>query len=592
MSVIKTLKQKNKNGTEESLYPKTTTKAVVDSDTNKTLDVILDEMNDKVDNIEISGETPIENLLVYPYAISNKTEDNYSIVDNKDGTLTINCSMPSDTAEIIPLVFNQPLSPGTYTLSGCPEGFADNNVDIGVKVYDTLDNRIYYSTINDKQNFTFTITELSYLSLSLTLYLNASLTNAVLKPMLEKGTIAHDYVPYKDVSVLSKTGGVVDGKLTVKDNVVVEGDLFVPIAPEQSFLNSEITNFTAPTAGGWQEDVSYLFQDMANSKTFLGSYQGAVDAEGHENYWHNVISVRHRNGRSDGNGFGMYLRSALTTPGSLCWNKQYGASGTWESEKIILDTENYANYALPLSGGTVTGVANFNQAINLPNGHLVAIFASGGGDNGYVKFAIFTCYSHATYAGALMSFRMTTRGATGIVHLNISNSAAAGQGFIGYISQTGNIPQCYMIQSSTGVFELYAAKSAWDWISITDFVFPQYQQHRMTVTWTDTFVSSLPSGVTVATVTNDWSGIVESASTSMSLSLRKGFNYIVFATCSNGMSFTETIIYRPWQGDFIILNNSYSGAMTSAISGSTYTGTFSGSPGENSRLYYTEIGVG
>ena len=53
----------------------------------------------------------------------------------------------------------------------------------------------------------------------------------------------------------------------------------------------------------------------------------------------NILSIRHRNGFSDGNKFGMYIRSALTSSGSLFYRQQYG--GNWASERMIVDSWNY-----------------------------------------------------------------------------------------------------------------------------------------------------------------------------------------------------------------------------------------------------------
>ena len=58
--------------------------------------------------------------------------------------------------------------------------------------------------------------------------------------------------------------------------------------------------------------------------------------------WQNVISVRHRNGYSDGPYYGMYLRSPLTGDGDLTWRQQY--NGSWGGEKTILDSSNYKTY--------------------------------------------------------------------------------------------------------------------------------------------------------------------------------------------------------------------------------------------------------
>lgn len=450
--IIKTIKAKDEHDVQHNIFPKTVLEAVVDSETNETLDVILDELNDKVDNIEITGG-----------------------------------------------------------------GDASNKVD--------------------------------------------------------------------------KSGDTMTGMLTVKDNISVEGDLFVPITPEQSLLNSEqpYTNFTAPTSGGWQENVSYLMQDMANAKTFFGSYHGAVDSAGHENYWHNVMSVRHINGRGDGNGHGMYIRSHLTQAGSLCWSKQYG--GNWESEKIILDTDNYARYALPLSGGTVSGTTTFNGVTYLnskdtimQNGSLCVNLTSDGTD-GYWKWATITMTSSATYCGALISARISNRGdAEGRVEIYIGNGATAGQGFgVGAFRQHGNAPQCYIYQSATGVFDLYLRRTPWMNCTISDLSFPRYMQDRCNITWYNQ-QTSLPSGATAATVTNDWSNTVTSTTGSISFTMKPYSGYIIYVyTTGNTNMSSAGIIYphydssNPSVGGWLYHNITAAGSAFHTISGTTFTYNFGSS---------------
>ena len=77
--------------------------------------------------------------------------------------------------------------------------------------------------------------------------------------------------------------------------------------------------------------------------------------------WHNLISVRHRNGALDGNKYGMILYSLMTGTGNLYWQQRY--SSGWDSTKKILDDSNFSNYALPLSGGTMTGALTIKNAL-------------------------------------------------------------------------------------------------------------------------------------------------------------------------------------------------------------------------------------
>lgn len=91
--------------------------------------------------------------------------------------------------------------------------------------------------------------------------------------------------------------------------------------------------------------------NYANSKSIIGS---SYD----NGQWYNVLSIRHRNGASDGDNYGMLIFSHLTyLPDTLWYRKQNNAG--WTENRNILDSTNYGSYALPLSGGTISGALNF-----------------------------------------------------------------------------------------------------------------------------------------------------------------------------------------------------------------------------------------
>ena len=94
--------------------------------------------------------------------------------------------------------------------------------------------------------------------------------------------------------------------------------------------------------------VSKDLTELANYKTVLGAY---TDKSG---TWYALISVRHRNGLGDGNNYGLYLRSVLTSSGNLMWGKQYGSS-TWQAERTLLDSANYTSYTVTKTGGGASG---------------------------------------------------------------------------------------------------------------------------------------------------------------------------------------------------------------------------------------------
>lgn len=103
---------------------------------------------------------------------------------------------------------------------------------------------------------------------------------------------------------------------------------------------------TIPYAGSDVSSVTVL-TDFSKYRSYLGST--TIDGT-----WYNIISVRHRNGASDGTSYGFYLQSKLTSTGNLIWNKQYGAS-SWQGERTILDSSNYTSYTVKKDGTGASG---------------------------------------------------------------------------------------------------------------------------------------------------------------------------------------------------------------------------------------------
>lgn len=554
--IIKTIKAKDEHDVQHNIFPKTVLEAVVDSETNETLDNIIDELNNKIDNIEITGESPVENLLVYPYAISNETTDNYTIVDNKDGTLTISCNFPELSAANVQIVSEQPISAGTYTVSGCSENFTDSTVNINVYVDDTSGNRIHYGSVNYGQNFTFTVTELCYLSLNLSFNLGASLSDAVLKPMLELGTVAHDYKPYKDVSVLPKTGGTIDGDLTVK------GALSVPMLAD----NTGDTLKSIPIAGGIEtEETSILSDTLPDIKSYMGSFYGKSADNSSSSGWHNVMSVRHRNGAGDGNNYGIYLRSEMTTESAnIAWNRQ--VRGTWQGERVILDTDNYSNYNVYPYGTCASNASSIKW-----------------GTAGYVVLAKITV-TGTWCSGEYVEFKINSIGKNdGYVRIALSNTGTVSATRVLSASRYNTVPMFYVLtqNSNNVVIELIGNKQAHQNFTITDVKLSQFLRSKLSISYPNTFETSLRSEAVGIQEENPWTTVITSTTNSISFTLKPGYGYLIFAyqTGTNPMSCTAIIRSAHGGAGWTFNAIGVGGSIEQSISGTTFTLTFANTNG-------------
>lgn len=128
---------------------------------------------------------------------------------------------------------------------------------------------------------------------------------------------------------LPKSGGVMTGNIDMATN---SKDIVV------GSHRSAVPELPTAVAGGTVSKKLSIETGLMERRSLIGSW---LDEN---SVWHNILSVRHRNGWNDGPNYGFYLRSLLISNGSLIWNKQTGA-GKWQGERVLLDSTNYTSYA-------------------------------------------------------------------------------------------------------------------------------------------------------------------------------------------------------------------------------------------------------
>ncbi len=159
--------------------------------------------------------------------------------------------------------------------------------------------------------------------------LTSSITN---KPLSAKqGKVLNDLI-----TTLTST---VDGKVN-KTGDTITGDLIIP---------NSIPNTSSPTLPASGSLVLPNLMNLRNYRSFLGTYSKDGNSD-----WNYIINVRHRNGFGDGNLYGIYIKAPLSANDkNLSWGFQHIEE--WSKERTILDSINYKNFCLPLSGGIISG---------------------------------------------------------------------------------------------------------------------------------------------------------------------------------------------------------------------------------------------
>ena len=192
---------------------------------------------------------------------------------------------------------------------------------------------------------------------------------------------------------LSKYLPLAGGKMT--------GDIDMQTNKKDIYIGShkQTSDHPSAVAGGSYEVDNDATTTLKNYRSLVGTFHNTKTGN-----WFNMISVRHRNGYSDGVNYGMHLISALTSGGNLIWNKQTAAN-KWQGERTLLDSANFTGYALPKDGTA-------KKADAMSNGQMRSAYCVNENANfsdGYVWFKIGT----ATLSGGYATVTTTFLGITG-----------------------------------------------------------------------------------------------------------------------------------------------------------------------------------
>ena len=185
-----------------------------------------------------------------------------------------------------------------------------------------------------------------------------------------------------------------------------------------------------------------------------------------------------------------------------------GASGTWgisitgnaaTATKATQDGSGNvitSKYTTLDTSQTISGTKTFSSEIKMTKGYYVHSAYGAQGTAGYVKIATLTITG--AYQNAPISFKFIQRGVSiptiiSIGFANADNSDPALNYFVGY---GVSVSWAYLYKSNTSTWDLYIQKSeSYDTISIIDF--NNTQDTMTSIAWTDTQVSTLPTGGTV-----------------------------------------------------------------------------------------------
>lgn len=305
------------------------------------------------------------------YTISRNTifDDFITLTDSNGKKVTANIdpivtpTNPPASGTTAVKIFNSGLLYSYCNSASTKQGKSENIYcirDIEVYAGDTFGSRIIFYDIGFRGEFR--LSQKSKFYVHKDEVLTSDLAGIVYFPN-KSGTLAIDEdIPYTDISAntlarhthsnKATLDKLTDAQLTKLDGI--DPDLYLPksggvmsghidMATNSKDIavgshRSAVPELPTAVAGGTVSKKLSIETGLTERRSLIGSW---LDEN---SVWHNILSVRHRNGWNDGPNYGFYLRSLLISNGSLFWNKQTGA-GKWQGERVLLDSTNYSSYA-------------------------------------------------------------------------------------------------------------------------------------------------------------------------------------------------------------------------------------------------------
>lgn len=262
---------------------------------SKTAKITFTDTRDKSVTVESSA------IQVYDYAIPNITE--FTLARQSDGTTVIATIKGSISA-----VNNKNAKTVKVTLNG---------------VTNTITSSSY--TINATSTFTNVSTDMTFAA-------NVTFADSYIsierEAMLPTVAVTMDF--YRDGNGIAMGKVAEEGELLdIEWNERVRKDLQV----DGKINGADVSDGNYVHGGA---SVNITNENWVSDKpTFLGTYS-------QDNTWYNTISVRHRNGKTDGNKYGMQLRSKLTDDDVLSWRQHI--NGDWTSWRNFLDIREHGTW--------------------------------------------------------------------------------------------------------------------------------------------------------------------------------------------------------------------------------------------------------
>lgn len=194
-----------------------------------------------------------KNLIVYPYYETTHTEDGITFTDNGDGTVTANGTATAESNFRFSYTSAESgmfiLTPGTYTLSGCPSGGSSSAYALLLsRLNDSGSWEIYQRDYGSGK--TFTIERDTYCCVLFRVFKGATAAGMTVRPMLEKGSAASSFAR-----------GNATGQVWIKTDPI--GSVSMNAIRKNGITVQPVSAYEYTTNNGWRSRDAQVYQNGA-----------------------------------------------------------------------------------------------------------------------------------------------------------------------------------------------------------------------------------------------------------------------------------------------------------------------------------------
>lgn len=203
----------------------------------------------KIADLKSAFQTNLyENIAPYPYYDGeSKTANGITFTVQNDGSIVANGTATANASfYLINADENKTLKPGTYVLSGNPDGYgADTYVFCGVANPQGAGDIL--SLQNKTDPISASISAEGVVRLFVMVRSGKTVSNIVFKPMLQRGKVATDYISPKEKYLLDN----LEALESETSNVIAHSEV------QRGYTLDKISGSTATDASGWMSKYAY-----------------------------------------------------------------------------------------------------------------------------------------------------------------------------------------------------------------------------------------------------------------------------------------------------------------------------------------------